>query len=68
MKKISVAPASPKTLVVFQEEYEDKVLPAISDMLSSPAKKLGDKIYAVIAAPKGKVSFKNMELCDIKGA
>lgn len=43
-------------------------MPALNNWLSSPAEIIGDKIYAVLDMPKGKVNFQGMTECDIIGA
>lgn len=72
MKNVSKAStrfyASPKTLVVIPEKHQAKILPLLNKYLSSPAKTIGNSIYAVLDIPKGQVKFAGMETCDIIGA
>ena len=60
--------SSAKTLVVFHESYLEKIMPELCQWLASPAELIGDKIYAVLNMPKGRVNFPGMNDCDICGA
>ena len=72
MQKVSTTSSSvrssAKTLVVFPKNFQEKIMPVLNNWLSSPAEIIGDKIYAVLNIPKGKVNFQGMTECDIIGA
>lgn len=68
MQKMSTTSPAAKSLVVFPVEFRSMILPEIQSLLTTPEQIIDDKIYAVIKCPKGRVSFRGSEFCDIKGA
>ena len=59
---------APKTLIVFSQEHQNRIIPQIKKLLTDKPREIDGEIYAVVNCPKYQLSFKDINLCDISGA
>ena len=60
---------SPKTLLVFKKEHENRIIPHIQKLLTGKksTRTIDGKIYAAVNSSKYHLDFKGIELCDVIG-